>query len=180
MLREKWGSIPEGWDQHRHEFTNGESQEERRAWVQHQIEQAQKAGIELLGRETDDACVFSFKNFDHYAAFYVNVYGDPKTDKEMVSSRHFKGEKVDPTWINAAEMYLQQMGIDYQLEIDGNTAHFAFDRFSESAVFRMIADSGRIDQMADTLKHSVGFQDRLRRILGMHDGQEPDGLGLSM
>lgn len=171
MLKKSWeDSIPKDYtEKHTHRFTQGESVAEREAWLRQQMENATAAGIELLCHETEDGYSFAFKNFEHSAAFYMNVYGDPVTDREQIMHHRFPDEEVNPYWTKAAEMYLQHMGIDYDVEIEGNMASFAFDRFSESATFRVMADNGDFDRMAEALERSDSFVARMRRLIGGDD-----------
>jgi hypothetical protein len=181
MLKDEWqGSIPgEYTETHRHRFTNGESRQEREAWLNEQLGNAGLSRTEMFCQETEDGYDFAFKDFKHYAAFYLNAFGDPKTDCGQQMHHAFE-EDVDPYWIKAAEMYLQHLGIDYAMHLEGKTVSFGFDRFSESAALRLMADNGDIERMARALERSDGFLGFMRQFLGGPSADDEPQLHLSL
>jgi len=154
-------NVKDGWEQrperfthsHRHRFPESVPASSRQKWL---IDGATKASqlldrnVNVVIEEISDGFEFKFESYEDYAAFTLSTCGEMEGNYNHTHSHEFDSSTgCDQEWINAAETYLKALGIDYDIEMKGNTAHFKFNRFSDSVTFNALINANSIDALAE-------------------------------
>ena len=155
---------------HRHFFTDGETLDQRRAWLHSVKNTCQAAQTSYVVRETmndrgQPGYEFGFASKESHMAFRWNIYGDQVYpaigDQVYIHRMAGVSSEYKRAFLLAAEAHLGVLGINHHWrEQDGNL-EFSFEKFSDQATFEVLAENGTIDAAAQGLEQALLFRKKL-------------------
>ncbi len=151
MLGKQWSQADKkSPHEHIHSFENNESDLEKQEWLETTIRTINELGLEVVHAK-EEGIKFTFLSFNDLAVFHQHVYGNQRIHHGFTTSIHFE-DGTNPDWMDAANMFLNHLGINFTAITEDNTASFAFDYFNEMRIFRNLVEDGAFDSVAKDLR----------------------------
>lgn len=148
---------------HQHSFEDGETLEQREAWLRHAEATCQAAQIKYIVRETlndegHPGYEFGFPDRISQIAFTLNMVGDMVGEHTYRHSLEGVSPEDKRTFFLAVEGHLAALSIQHYWEEKGDSLEFSFEKFSDQLMLEMLIGNGTIEISARSLKQLLLFR----------------------
>lgn len=150
---------------HRHSFVNGETQEQRTAWVLDVETKCQAAHISYIVHETvnDEGLpcyVFGFPSRLAQIAFTLNTFDDIHGEFIYTHGLHGVSPTYKRAFFMAAEAHLAVLRIQHEWEERGDDIVFYFEKWSDQLMLELLLENGTIDSSARGIEQALLFRNK--------------------